>query len=402
MAWLSESARVLTESGRSGDMAAAWVGIIVVSTALAQRYALRRHWRELALAATFTPLPAFVGCAFLGWLSASDSFWNPALGFGWLAWPIALAWHLLALRQAPVVPIGLRSLAALHVGGLWFFTALAARICETTFGAWGDAYSAWPLLGWALAPALVTAALVSRVLARRWPLIEQRAAYLEVGLPPIALYLLAWLWATNALSPGDAAPLPYLPLLNPLELAHALVGVALLLVWRAWPAGSWPHRQPLAAGIGAALTGWALLTGVVLRSVHQYADVPWTLDALFGSRLAEAALSIAWATCGVVAMAIGHRRASRAVWIGGAALLGVVVVKLFLVELADQGGLFRIVSFVGVGVLRSTRRASPASGNGPGRARASRRSSSACGRSARRRSPSTSCSPSPIEAASKT
>jgi uncharacterized membrane protein len=39
------------------------------------------------------------------------------------------------------------------------------------------------------------------------------------------------------------------------------------------------------------------------------------------------------------------------VWAGGAVLLGIVVVKLFVVELADRGGLYRIVSFIGVGVL---------------------------------------------------
>jgi uncharacterized membrane protein len=38
-------------------------------------------------------------------------------------------------------------------------------------------------------------------------------------------------------------------------------------------------------------------------------------------------------------------------WVGGAALLGVVVLKLFFVELADRGGLFRIVSFIAVGAL---------------------------------------------------
>ena len=35
----------------------------------------------------------------------------------------------------------------------------------------------------------------------------------------------------------------------------------------------------------------------------------------------------------------------------GACLLGVVVAKLFLVELADRGSLYRIVSFIVVGVL---------------------------------------------------
>jgi uncharacterized membrane protein len=41
----------------------------------------------------------------------------------------------------------------------------------------------------------------------------------------------------------------------------------------------------------------------------------------------------------------------RAVWITGAALMAVVVVKLFLVDLGNAGTLGRIVSFLGVGVL---------------------------------------------------
>ncbi|MFX5777098.1 DUF2339 domain-containing protein, partial [Acinetobacter baumannii] len=62
--------------------------------------------------------------------------------------------------------------------------------------------------------------------------------------------------------------------------------------------------------------------------------------------MSQAAVSITWAICGVAVMLFGNRRMSRTVWIAGAALLGVVVVKLFLIELADQGGLYRIVSFI--------------------------------------------------------
>jgi uncharacterized membrane protein len=47
----------------------------------------------------------------------------------------------------------------------------------------------------------------------------------------------------------------------------------------------------------------------------------------------------------------GHLRARRPLWLAGAALIGVVVAKLFLVELSDQAGLERIVSFIGVGIL---------------------------------------------------
>jgi len=79
--------------------------------------------------------------------------------------------------------------------------------------------------------------------------------------------------------------------------------------------------------------------------------VPWQADALYGSWLTQAALSITWALCGVIAMVLGHRRTSRVVWVGGAVLLGIVVLKLFFVELANQGGLFRIVSFIAVGAL---------------------------------------------------
>jgi uncharacterized membrane protein len=53
----------------------------------------------------------------------------------------------------------------------------------------------------------------------------------------------------------------------------------------------------------------------------------------------------------MAAMLLGHKRAQRMVWAVGAGLLGVVVLKLFFVELADRGGLYRIVSFIVVGLL---------------------------------------------------
>jgi uncharacterized membrane protein len=38
-------------------------------------------------------------------------------------------------------------------------------------------------------------------------------------------------------------------------------------------------------------------------------------------------------------------------WIIGAVLLGVVVAKLFLIDLSNTGTVERVVSFIGVGVL---------------------------------------------------
>jgi uncharacterized membrane protein len=46
-----------------------------------------------------------------------------------------------------------------------------------------------------------------------------------------------------------------------------------------------------------------------------------------------------------------HRRRLRPLWIVGAALMGAVVAKLFLVDLSNVGGIERIVSFIVVGLL---------------------------------------------------
>jgi uncharacterized membrane protein len=46
-----------------------------------------------------------------------------------------------------------------------------------------------------------------------------------------------------------------------------------------------------------------------------------------------------------------HRRGLRVLWFSGAGLMAVVVIKLFLVDLAKVGGVERIVSFIAVGVL---------------------------------------------------
>jgi uncharacterized membrane protein len=213
------------------------------------------------------------------------------------------------------------------------------------------AHSSWPMLGWVAVPAVVIWLLRSPRFLARWPLTHFRAVYLQLACTPVAVYLLLWCWLSNVASNGEAAPLPYLPLLNPLELGQWLILVALVAWWRALPDEASLKFSPSAVAKLTAVTGLALLTGTVLRSCHHFDGVPWDFGALFASRLAQAAVSITWAVAGVLAMLTGNRRHWRAVWFAGAALLGVVVVKLFVIELAEHGGLYRIVSFIGVGVL---------------------------------------------------
>ena len=50
-------------------------------------------------------------------------------------------------------------------------------------------------------------------------------------------------------------------------------------------------------------------------------------------------------------MVVGAVRERREIWIGGAVVMGIVIVKLFVVELGNVGTLSRVVSFLGVGLL---------------------------------------------------
>jgi uncharacterized membrane protein len=79
--------------------------------------------------------------------------------------------------------------------------------------------------------------------------------------------------------------------------------------------------------------------------------VPWQFETLAQSILLQVALSVVWSVVACAIMLFASRKAKRELWIAGAGLIAVVVVKLFLVELSHSGTVERIVSFMVVGVL---------------------------------------------------
>jgi uncharacterized membrane protein len=100
---------------------------------------------------------------------------------------------------------------------------------------------------------------------------------------------------------------------------------------------------------GAALFVW--LNAILLRTLHHWAGVSYHIDALLRSMLVQTALSLFWTLLAMAMMIISARRNIRPLWIVGASLMGVVLAKLLLVDLAQSGTLERIVSFTGVGAL---------------------------------------------------
>ncbi|HET8697529.1 MAG TPA: DUF2339 domain-containing protein [Gammaproteobacteria bacterium] len=274
---------------------------------------------------------------------------HPAVSYGWLAWPALLAAQLVFLRGRQQRFPRLRGV--LHAIAYWLAAILVAREIYWQVDRVTDA-DTWPLAA-ALA---VTAAWVLATLRLRarvaWPLAAHARLYATACAGAVLAALVLATLSANLASPGDALPLPYVPVLNPLEIVSVFV-LLLLVHWLALEErehGPVALAAPQRAAVAGVL-GWFLLTMSVARAVHHYAGVPFDLESLARSTTLQAALSIVWGATALTAMTFGARRMRRAVWLTGAALMTVVVAKLFLVDLGNAGTLGRVVSFLGVGVL---------------------------------------------------
>ncbi len=270
---------------------------------------------------------------------------------GWVAWPFALVAQVLLLKRldSEFTP---GSAAALHAGSALLLAAIGAWELHWLAGSEGLRHSAWSIAAAMLVPALLLVAMSSQPLRLRWPIVSQPGAYLLGAAAPIAILLWLWTFYANLSHDGRSAPLPYLPMLNAIDLGH-LLGYGAIAAWAlalrrtdmALPFGVQAWRVGLAASV------FAWLNGVLLRTIHHWADIPYRLDTMLHSVLVQAALSISWTVLALVLMFTATRKRKRAVWVAGAALMVVVVAKLALVDFSRLGGVERIVSFIGVGVL---------------------------------------------------
>src|SRR5262249_34081148 len=144
---------------------------------------------------------------------------------------------------------------------------------------------------------------------------------------------------------GQSVPLPYLPIINPIDLVQLLAGVAVLGWQRAYSRAGYralPADLMRALPIALACFAFFWFNAMLARSVHQLAGVAFDLDALWHSVAFQVALSISWAAIALGMTVLASRRRARTIWIAGATLLGVVVLKLFAVDLARLSTIAKI------------------------------------------------------------
>jgi uncharacterized membrane protein len=330
------------------------------------------HEIDRFVAGDARPDALLVFAALSGWLAAEVNRARPARALAWTVFAaFVMAMPLLVWQEAVHAhPFGggwgaaaWLAFAALGLRSLWCLRGHDGAADLAQF-AWS---LVWPLLlsleGWWLAEqaglaqgwrqamlALPWLALAALALWRwawlAFPRDAEANEGLRVPLLGVAFAVIAggWLLAlTQALSP---APLPWLPLLNPGELAQ-LVALGLGAAWL-WSDGA-ASRSRLRTAV-LALGGFLLLSASTLRSVHHWGGVAWNAD-LLSTSLAQTSLTVVWSVLGVLGWILGSRRGQRGLWLAGAVLMGVVLAKLLLVDRQHLGGMLGIVSFIAYGVL---------------------------------------------------
>ena len=325
---------------------AAWLACISGMALLYTALSVRLDWRTVTLPVMAHTPAMVVGAAFTAAMLSS-----PVQDGGGWAWPLALCTHAVVLwRAAPHWPDNVRD--AIHALGALVLAALGALQGRAITADWGDTASAWAWLGWLVVPAALLMWLPRPAAARRWPVSAAPVAYQMAAAAVLMIGLLIWTLLANIVSNGSAQPLPYVPLLNPLDLG---MGVALLAAWL------WLRSEAVLKGLDDDQSGvlklllavacFVWLNAILIRSFHHYGDVPFRFDAWMNSLAVQTGITLLWTVTALVLMWLSARRTARLPWMVGAALLGAVVLKLLLIDLSGSGTIMRIVSFIGVGAL---------------------------------------------------
>jgi uncharacterized membrane protein len=271
---------------------------------------------------------------------------------GFVGWPIYALAMGIVLRK--FVDTGPGWLGYAHPLALWLWSTFFVLVAEQFISDVARLDDNFVFA--AGSGAAVAALLLLLAMARRagWPVSVHRALYLGVGATGLAAYLMLRGLVGNLTLKGSASPLPYVPVLNPVDLAE-LLGFTSVLLWLRRASSEPPvllsapaRRAIVATLVGLGFVWWNAL---LARSVHQYMGVALEPEALFHSTHLQVACSLSWTLIALGAMIIAHRNAARPPWVVAAVLLGVVVAKLFLLDLERLSTPAKIISFLGVGAL---------------------------------------------------
>jgi len=301
------------------------------------------HLRRPAPALAATVLGAFALAVPLA-LAQTGMDRSPLSGLGAWVWPLFALTGIRALRCLRRAEASPRIAGAAQCAW-WLLWAFVATLCLRWTGLHFQLAGGW-LLALGALPWIVLLALA--LFRGPWlavPLGEAFAPWLP-GLRAALAVIVAAIWLGSLSAPLSARPLPWLPVLNPGELTQ-LAALCLLACWL------WRHASALRPShrvLLSAIAGLLWITVATLRSVHQWGGLAWG-TGLLDAGVSQTSLTIVWSVLGVAGWISGSRRRQHGMWLAGALLMGLVLLKLVAIDRQHLGNLLGIGSFIAYGLL---------------------------------------------------
>ena len=337
--WFGAGSYEVSQHLSSVDRHSATLGFLTISVGAYALLRSRLEWKDLSYPPLIL-LPAMVLLALVWFAETPDLLAH----WGALAWPVAFLAQYWILRRLEAEWSEVAS--AYHCGTLYLGVYFVWREALWLSSQLAPGGSAWSFAIPALVPPYFVWGLATFRAFLKWPVERFREIYLGAGQIPLAIATTGCVLAASFL-PGDPRPVPYIPLLNPVELAQVFSLFVLFQRYSTQTRGPSDDTPRLALSI----LGFVALNGAVARATHLLAGVPFQALALWSSAVFQTLLSVVWTTAAFAVMLGATRWGLRREWRLGAILLAATVTKLFLVDLADTGELTRIVSFLVVGGL---------------------------------------------------
>lgn len=194
----------------------------------------------------------------------------------------------------------------------------------------------WSVVGFLL-PIVIVFSLHKVLIPTLFETIEGQTWVLRLSIVAVLLSS-----SLTMASLGNYAPWPFMLLIHPMSLLVIIMGYVLFKL---------RHQERLVI-VPSVVWAAIMVTLEANRFLFHYLGINYDIDAWLSSAITQTVWSLMWSAMGATLMVVGSRlHISRRIWISGAIALGIVVVKLFLLDLSNVDTLNRILSFIGVGAL---------------------------------------------------
>lgn len=321
-----------------------YVAFLAASAGLWLLLSLRGSWQQF----NFFPWLLLLPLCLYFWPTIFEGHFLE--DYGYISWPLALLTLYGLLYKTEQEGYVLRQPVGLHSISYLLTLCIVAYELAWLLDDAGLA-TAWSAVT-VMAVMIIALHLISNH-SQRWPFVQYSQAYQSIAAPIILGLMLIWSVVFNFISILKPEPIGYMPLFNPIDLIQ-LLAVWMVIRWFS------AHSQEVKVlktidvrWVLAVLAGFVFIwfNVLLLKCIHVIGSVPYNAHSLFNSAIVQTSISIAWTLIGLAVMILASNKAIRQLWIVGAVLTGIVVAKLFLLDLSGQGTIERIISFLVVGFL---------------------------------------------------